>query len=405
MALCRNGITGAFSGKVAQIIGRKNGNKTIIQSVSNNKNRKTSIRQKEQETALSILSSAYTKYYPTVFDTLMSNNYRNESPFNWYIRHNCALFKSDLESWQYSIKLSNNRLPNCFFSVDFNNSGRGSFVMSHQGLIFNYVSTSVNGYLILWDEQFKRFFVKEFGNVSGIYSFSFDRSEFDLPEWRTYYFAFYFNDPVSGYTSQCDWFKWGSVVPPSSFEWLVTGVRADTKSTYNFLINGVDFNNVGISDLEFVVDLPIFSIIKNSNTSFSFIKIVNPYDVPLIGFVYVAPPFPQISIPYFCQPSSLTDVLDLSTVILTSDVYGYDNWLLSEGVNFYIAGKMSNFLNLAVSVDGVYFPVFLDSKLLAVFDCRQFWYEGVESLSVEFKLGYTLGSDTLYSYSYITLYP
>ena len=405
MALCRNGITGAFSGKVAQIIGRKYGNKTIIQSVSNNRNRKTSILQKEQETALSILSTAYTKYYPTVFNTLMGNNYRNESPFNWYIRHNCALFKSDLESWQYEIKLSNNRLPNCFFSVEFNNSGRGSFILSHQGLIFNYVSASVNGFLILWDEQFQRFFVKEFGNVSGVYSFNFDRSEFDLPEWRTYYFAFYFNDPATGYTSKCNWFKWGSVVPPSSFEWLITGVRADTKSTYNFLVDGVDFKNVGIPDLNFVVDLPIFPIIKNSPTSFSFIKAVNPYDFPLIGSVYVAPPFPQTAIPYFCQPSSLANVADLSTVILTADVYGFDNWLLQEGINFYISGKMANFLNLIVSVDGVDFPVFLNSKLLAVFDCRQFWYEGVESLLVEFKLSYTSGRSEAVVYSYINLYP
>lgn len=405
MALCKNGITGNFSGKIAKVIGRKYRNKTIIQSQPDNKNRKTSIRQKEQETALSILSTAYTKYYPTIFDTLMDNNYRNESPFNWFIRHNCALFKSDLESWQHSIKLSNNRLPSCFFTVDYNNSGRGSFVMSHQGLIFNYVSASVNGYLVIWDEQFKRFFVKEFGNVSGVYSFSFDRSEFDLPEWRTYYFAFYFNDPVTGYTSQCNWFKWGSVVPPSSFEWLIYGLRMDTKSTYNFIVDGTDFNSVGISDLNFVVDLPISSIIKNSNTSFSYLKTVNPYDVPLIGSVYVAPPFPQFSIPYFCQPSSLTNVFELSTVIITNDIYGYDNWLLSEGVNFYIAGKMANFLNLTVSVDGVSLPIFLNSKLLAVFDCRQFWYEGVESLLVEFKLAYTSGRNEVFSYSYINLYP
>lgn len=405
MALCKNGITGNFSGKIAQVIGRRFGSKTIIQSVSHNKNRKTSVRQKEQETALSILSTVYTRYYPTIFDTLMSNNYRNESPFNWFVRLNYALFKSDLAAWQFSIKLSNNRLPSCFFSVDFNNSGRGSFVMSHQGLIFNYVSSSVNGYLIIWDEQFKRFFVKEFGNVSGVYSFSFDRSEFDLPEWRTYFFAFYFHDTVSGFTSQCSWFRWGSVVPDSSFEWLIYGLRMDPKSTYNFIVDGTDFINVGIPVLNFKADPNLFTIVRNSESSFSYISTVNPYDDLLFGYVSPVAPFSQTLLKYMAQPSSSSSLVDMSTFIMTTDVYGWDNWVLKEGINFYIAGKMSNFVSLSVSVDGIILPIFLDSKVLAVFDCGQFWYEGVESLLVQFELAYTTGSDTLYSYSYITLYP
>lgn len=405
MALCKNGITGNFSGKIAKVIGRKYRNKTIIQSQPDNKNRKTSIRQKEQETALSILSTAYTKYYPTIFDTLMSNNYRNESPFNWFIRHNCALFKSNLESWQHSIKLSNNRLPSCFFTVDYNNSGRGSFVMSHQGLIFNYVSASVNGYLVIWDEQFKRFFVKEFGNVSGVYSFSFDRSEFDLPEWRTYYFAFYFNDLVTGYTSQCNWFKWGSVTPSSSFEWLINGLRMDTKNTYNFLVNGVDFVASGFEDLQFVVDPPVFSIIKNSETSFSYMKTVNPYDVMLYGFVSQPIQYPQYPLLFMSQPLSTTNRNNLGIVVLFSELTGYEHWFLRESVHFYVDGKMSAFIDCFAVCNGVFSPVLTDSRLLFNFDFRELWVEGSEPLEVIITVSYNVRGGVSTASSSIMLYP
>lgn len=405
MAICKNGVTGHFSGKIAQVIARKIGNKTILQSVPKYKNRKKSVLQQSQETALSILSTSYTKYYPTVFDRLMSNNYRNEPPFNWFIRHNCALFQSDYESWEHSIILSNNRLPSCFFTITYDNSGPGSFIASHQGLIFNYVSSSVVGYLVIWDEQLKRFYVKDFGNVWQVFEFAFSRAEFELPQWRTYFFAFFFHDLKSGFTSKCDWFKWGSIVPSTSFEWLITGLRMQPKNTYNFIVNGVDFNATGFDDLKFVVDLPLFPMIKNSTTSFSYMSTPNPYDVLLFGTVDLPPQFPSNPLLYMCQPLSSSTVLNLSIVTLFSELSGPDQWFLREGIHFYVAGKMSQFVNCFAVCNDLFSPVFTDSKLLFNFDFRELWFEDSEPLEVIITVTYSVSGETFTASSSIMLYP